>query len=277
MKLGWHGASSMFASLETDIAVCAQAGFSGLELWAGKIDVFLRTHPALALRDLLAENGVEPLGINSLEFIAFRGSDFDVVLDRCRAMSALARDIGCTMLVVVPSPTPRRDMPWREIVVEYVGVLRELGAIAADHGVRLAFEFLGFGWSTVRTPRGAWEIVRATDRPNVGVGFDAAHFYGGGGGNAEIALLDPAQIFTFHLDDLEDLPKEAITDANRLLPGRGILPLDSMCQCLSAIGYDGPCSVELFRPEYWQWQPLDLAMAARDAATRVLEPHFRLG
>jgi 2-keto-myo-inositol isomerase len=161
-------------------------------------------------------------------------------------------------------------------VAEYVGVLRDLGEIAADHGVRLAFEFLGFGWSTVRTPRGAWEIVRATDRPNVGLSFDAAHFYGGGGGLDEITLLDPAQIFTFHLDDLEDMPKEAITDANRLLPGRGSLPLDSICRCLSVIGYDGPCSVELFRPEYWQWQPLELAMAAREDAVRVLEPYFRL-
>jgi 2-keto-myo-inositol isomerase len=63
----------------------------------------------------------------------------------------------------------------------------------------------------VRTPRGDWEIVTETGRANVGVVLDAAHFYGGGGLLSEIDQLDPARILAFHLDDLEDVPKEDIT------------------------------------------------------------------
>jgi 2-keto-myo-inositol isomerase len=155
-----------------------------------------------------------------------------------------------------------------------VRVLRDLGEIAGEFGVRLSFEFLGFGWCSVRTPRAAGEIVRATGRANVGMTVDAAHFYGGGGLLDEIDALDPARIFAFHLDDLEDTPKEAITDATRVLPGLGVVPLDEICAQLQAIGYDGPCSVELFRPEYWGWDPHRLAVAAREAAVRVLQPHF---
>jgi 2-keto-myo-inositol isomerase len=43
---------------------------------------------------------------------------------------------------------------------------------------------------------------------------------------------------------------------------------------LKALGYDGDCSVELFRPEYWEWDPAELAVQARDAALKVLSPHF---
>jgi 2-keto-myo-inositol isomerase len=155
-------------------------------------------------------------------------------------------------------------------------VLRDLSDIAGGYDVQLAFEFLGFGWCSVRTPRAAYEIVCKTDRDNVGMTLDAAHFYGGGGLLSELDQLDPGRIYTFHLDDLEDTPKEAITDARRVLPGLGVVPLDDICARLERLGYDGPCSVELFRPEYWEWDPRQVALKAREAAVKVLSPHFRL-
>lgn len=59
-------------------------------------------------------------------------------------------------------------------------------------------------------------------------GGDFAHLWGGGLFD-EINQVDPVHIFSFHLDDLEDLPKEAITDAQRILPGQGVIPLDEIC------------------------------------------------
>lgn len=277
MKLGFHGATTMTSDLETDVAATAHAGYTALELWANKVDRFLADHSREDLKALLTEAGVDPLSFNSIEFIAFRSeAKYRDILARCGELSELAQFIGCPALVVVPSPTPDREMPWDEIVDEYVRVLRELSDISGQFGVQLAFEFLGFGWCSVRTPRGAWEIVRETDRDNVGLVIDAAHFYAGGGLLEEIDLLDPARIFAFHLDDLEDVPKEAITDARRLLPGLGVVPLDEICGRLEGIGYEGDCSIELFRPEYWELNPRDLAVKAREAATSILSPYFEL-
>ena len=90
----------------------------------------------------------------------------------------------------------------------------------------------------------------------------------------EIDKLDPKSIFIFHLDDVEDVPKEAITDAQRLMPGKGILPLTELCRRLKAIGFDGLASVELFRPEYWSWPAEEVAVTARRAALSVLSPHW---
>ncbi|MEJ5198065.1 MAG: sugar phosphate isomerase/epimerase [Anaerolineae bacterium] len=275
MLLAFHGATTMPQDLATDVAVAAAAGFRALEVWAAKVDRYLADHSPEELRGLFAAAGVRPITINSIEFIGFRPADeYAAIRARCRELSRIAQAIGCPTVVVVPSPTPDRNLPWADVVAEYVRVLRDLGDIAGEFGVRLSFEFLGFGWCSVRTPRAAAEIIAATDRANVGLTLDAAHFYAGGGLLSEIGRLDPARIFAFHLDDVEDGPKEAITDATRVLPGLGVVPLAEICAQLHAIGYDGPCSIELFRPEYWRWDPHELAARARTAAVRVLQSHF---
>lgn len=275
MKLGFHGATTITSDLETDVAASKAAGFKWLELWAAKLDKYLADHSVDELNALLRANGVAPMSINSIEFIAFRAlEEYAEIQARCKQLCELSREIGNPCVVVVPSPTPDRSLPWEAVVAEYVRVLRDLADIAAPYGVNLSFEFLGFGWCTVRTPRAAFEIVQKTDRPNVGMTVDCAHFYGGGGLLTELDALDPAHIFAFHLDDLEDTPKEAISDATRLLPGQGVIPLDEICAHMQANGYDGVCSIELFRPEYWAWDPHELARQARAAALAVLSPHF---
>jgi 2-keto-myo-inositol isomerase len=277
MRLGFHGATTMTSNLETDVAATAHAGFKALELWASKVDHYLTERSQEDLRALLADADVSPMSLNSLEFVSFRSlEEYAGIKARCRELCEIAQAINCPTVIVVPSPTPKRDTTWAEIVDEHVKVLRELGDIAAPYGVRLAFELLGFGWCTVRTPRGAWEIVQKTGRDNVGLVIDAAHFYGGGGLLSELDAIDPAYIFAFHVDDLEDVPKEDITDARRLLPGLGVVPLQDICARLRGIGYNDACSIELFRPEYWEWDPKELAVRARESAIKVLSPHFEV-
>jgi 2-keto-myo-inositol isomerase len=276
MQLAFHGATTMTCDLETDVAVTARAGFTALEVWAAKVARYLATHTLADLKGLFVNHGVTPLTLNSIEFIAFRGAEYAQIQARLRELGQIAQAIGCPTVVVVPSPLPDRAMAWADMVTEYVKVLRDLSGIARTYSVKLSFEFLGFGWCSVRTPRAAFEIIQKVDCDNVGLTVDAAHFYGGGGLMNELDQLDPGRIFAFHLDDLEDTPKEAITDGTRLLPGLGVVPLGDICARLKRIGYDGPCSIELFRPEYWNWDPQELAIKARAAALKVLSPHFQI-
>lgn len=276
MILGFHGATTMTASLETDIVVSQKAGFNGLEVWAEKAVQYLSTHTTDDLKALFTAHQILPLALDAIVFIGFRGDEYSQIQQQCLEWCSLARAIGCPTIVVVPSPTPHRETTWDEIVQEYSTVLLDLSSIAQPFGIRLAFEPLGFGWSSVRTPRGAWEIVQKTDRDNVGLVFDAAHFYGSGGLLNELDAIDAGRIFAFHLDDIEDVPKEAITDNSRIFPGEGILPLAEICAKLKAIGYDGHCSIELFRPEYWKMDPLEVALRSKAAAEKILMPYFSL-
>jgi 2-keto-myo-inositol isomerase len=276
MKLAFHGATTMTSDLDTDIAITANAGFKALEVWAAKMDTYLAGHSLADLNALFVNHGVMPLTFNSIEFIAFRGSEYANIQARLHELGRIAQAIGCPTIIVVPSPSPDRNLAWTNVMTEYVQVLRDLSDIARQYGIKLSFEFLGFGWCSVRTPRAAFEIIQKVERDNIGLTVDAAHFYTGGGLMSELDQLDPRRIFAFHLDDLEDTPKEAITDGTRILPGLGVIPLDEICARLKCIGYDGPCSIELFRPEYWKWDPQVLAIKARQAALKVLSPYFQI-
>jgi 2-keto-myo-inositol isomerase len=85
-----------------------------------------------------------------------------------------------------------------------------------------------------------------------------------------IDALDPKRLFIFHIDDAEDLPSDQLTDAHRLLPGLGILPLKDIVTAFRRIGYDANASVEIFRPEYWERDPFELAREAKKAMEMVL-------
>ena len=86
-----------------------------------------------------------------------------------------------------------------------------------------------------------------------------------------IDALDPKRLFIFHIDDAEDRPRDQLTDAHRLLPGLGILPLKEIIAALRRIGYDANASVEIFRPEYWERDPFELAREAKTAVAQLLD------
>jgi 2-keto-myo-inositol isomerase len=115
----------------------------------------------------------------------------------------------------------------------------------------------------------AAEIVRETARDNVGLVIDSFHFYAGGSKLQMIEKLDPNLIYIFHINDAENLPRAELEDRHRLLPGLGILPLREMMAAFRKIGYDGVASVEIFRPEYWERDPFELAREAKAAAERI--------
>ncbi len=177
MKLAFHGATTMTSDLETDVAVTAGAGFKALEVWTAKLDRYLAAHTLTDLNALFVDHGVLPLTLNSIEFIAFRGNEYAQIQERLHELGRIAQAIGCPTVVVVPSPLPDRNLTWADMMAEYVRVLRDLSDIASQYGIRLSFEFLGFGWCSVRTPRAAFEIIQKVDRDNLGLTFDAAHFY----------------------------------------------------------------------------------------------------
>ncbi|HEY0380086.1 MAG TPA: sugar phosphate isomerase/epimerase [Pyrinomonadaceae bacterium] len=270
MRLALNGATTMRADLAADVRAAAAAGFDCLEIWAAKLRKFLKSASAAELKSLLSEYGVEPYSINSIESITFRDQGGHArLLAECEELCRTASEINCPYIVVVPSPLPK-GKDWDDVLSESVFVLDELGRTAEGYGVSLAFEFLGQPRCSVRTLGQAAEIVNRLGRANVGLVLDSFHFYAGGSRLESIAALDPRKLFVFHINDAEDLPREELEDRHRLLPGLGILPLKEIVAGLKHIGYDGVTSVEIFRPEYWERDPTELAHDAREATRRVL-------
>jgi 2-keto-myo-inositol isomerase len=270
MKLVLNGATTMHADLETDIRAAAAAGFDMVELWAAKLRVYLKENTVQDLSDLLADCGLTAYSINSIEHITFRtDEDYRKIKAECEELSAVAGKIGCPYVVVVPGKLPE-GATHDQIVEESCRVLNELADIAEPHGVSLAFEFLGQTDCSVQTIDMCNEITEKIGRASVGNVLDTFHFYAGNSSYEAIAAMKPEKLFIFHINDAEDLPKEQLTDAHRLYPGLGILPLKEIKAALDGIGYDRMVSIEIFRPEYWEQDPFEVAVRAREATEGVL-------
>lgn len=261
----------MKADLVTDLRAARLAGFDFLEIWAAKLRTFLKTGSAAELRELFDESGVKPLSINSIEHITFRNADdYTRIKAECEELCSLAATLGCPYIVVVPGRLPEKTPSRSEIIAESVRVLTDLGTIAERHGVALAYEFLGQIDCSVQTLDLAAEIVGNVSRQNIGLVIDSFHFYAGGSTIEMIDNLDAGRLFIFHINDAEDRTREQLQDCHRLLPGLGVLPLQEMLQAFRRIGYDRVASVEIFRPEYWERDPYELAREARVAVENVL-------
>jgi 2-keto-myo-inositol isomerase len=112
--------------------------------------------------------------------------------------------------------------------------------------------------------------VEKVARPNVGLVLDTFHFFAGGSSLASIRQVNPEKIFIVHINDVERAPRRKMHDALRLYPGKGILPLAGILRALKAVGYAGGFSVEIFRPQYWNRPPLQVAREARKSAVAAL-------
>ena len=270
MKLALNGATTMHADLVTDIKAASAAGFDYLEIWARKLRHYLKTNTPADLKKLLEENNLQPYSINSIEHITFRTEeDYELIKAECGELSAVAGQIACPYIVVVPGKLPSGATE-AEIVAESVRVLNELADISEPYGVSLAFEFLGQTDCSVQTLDLAEKIVSEVNRPSVGVVIDSFHFYAGNSSFEAVDKLNPSKLFIFHINDAEDLPKEQLTDAQWLYPGTGILPLAELKSHFDKIGYDKMASIEIFRPEYWDQDPFEVAKQAKAATEKVL-------
>lgn len=270
MKLALNGATTMHADLETDFKAAKAAGFELVEIWAAKLRKYLGSNSIDDLKKLLGELELEPYSINSIEHITFRTEkDYEKIKAECEELSSIAGQIGCPYVVVVPGKLPEgHTKAW--IIGESVKVLNELADIAEKHSVSLAFEFLGQADCSVQTLDLCNEIVEKTGRKNIGNVIDTFHFYAGNSSFEAIDSMKPEKLFIFHINDAEDLPKEALTDAHRLYPGEGILPIKEIKRRFDRIGYNRMVSIEIFRPEYWNQDPYEVAKRAFDSTKATL-------
>jgi len=270
MKLGFNGATTMTSPFETDVRIAGEAGFDVLEITATKLDKFLQTHSIAESRKFIDAAKLKTHAINSIEKINFRdAAGRQEVLARTKEISEWCKALACPWIIAVPGPAPA-GATWGQIRDETIAALRAMNDIAAPLGVNLAFEFLGFGWCSVQTTAQVWEIVKATNLPTVGMVIDTCHFYAGNSTLDSIKAIDAKKLAVFHINDVEKMPKEKITDANRLFPGDGVIPLKDIIGAVRGIGFDGVASVEIFRPEYWQRDPLSVAKEAKEKSKRVL-------
>ena len=157
------------------------------------------------------------------------------------------------------SPTIVASPPRGKVDIAQAGArfakLYEIGKLA---GVKPSMEFLGFveGVHTLKT---AVAIAEASGVPNATVVPDIFHLVRGGGSIEDLLTISGKQMSIFHINDVPPMPAPLTqTDADRVLPGDGMVDLPRVIAIFRKIGYSGPLSLELFNRELWNQDPLEV-------------------
>jgi len=240
---------------EEDLKATADAGFRAIEISPQKLADFVEREPQGRAKALLDEYHLKAAGLCGYSLRAFSKSEASVQVVEQGIKFARAID---TNIILVYFDRPPADMPKDEASLAVVKRSKVLAQAAKEAGIRIALEPLG-RHPIVPGPEEALKIVKEVGSPALGIMMDTFHYFCSGVAPDEVKKIPSELLLIVHINDCEDLPREKLTDKNRLYPGEGIMPLEEYLAALGEINYQGYLSVELFREEYRRGGPGPLA------------------
>lgn len=266
MKACLSEATTLPCSFVDDVAHCADAGCTALEVWLPKLETHLEQHSAAETHQLIDKRGVT-LAAAAYQggLLLSQGEARQAHVDHFRRRLQMCQEFGIKTLLVVADHVER---PSAELLELAVPALAEAARWAAAFDVTLALEFRqGSVCTSLDT---ALALVHHCGEANVGVNLDVFHYYTGPSKFEDLAGLTLDRLAHVQLADLSGVPRELATDADRVLPGDGDFQLRPIIDRLRQIGYAGWISVELMNPTLWRANPQQVAEIAFTALRKMI-------
>ena len=256
------------------IDIAARTGYSAIELWTEELTGFEQSGRSLSeLRRILEDSGLAVASVITLsDWMQSRGFHKEAAFREARRRLGQAATVGAAHMVASPVPdAPHLDIPLA--AARYRELLEEGEAF----GVRPAMEFLGFQRNVFQLEQ-ALAIVRQADHPHGCLVLDPFHLYRGGSGFGGVPDLSSKTIAVCHFNDAPASPPQfEQTDADRVYPGDGILPLKAFLRDLDATGDGGYLSLELFNPRYWTRDLEEVARTGRGKTEALIRSASETG
>jgi 2-keto-myo-inositol isomerase len=257
-----NGATIMTTPTPRSLEIARETGYAGIEARTERLlDDAAEVRATAQLvrpREVFTLNGV------ALTVQADGRMNRRLIEDDLKPRLQICRDLGAPYLLAIPPRAPgletRRAIPGTRDALE-------LARDQADRmGIRIAFEFLGFGDCPINTPAIAAETVDGID--GVDLVLDSCHWHASGAQPLDSYPVD--RLALVHLNDAPAKPPREIEDADRLLPGEGVIELAELIRELTKAGYAGPWSLETFNPAYWREDPEAVARRGHVAIDALL-------
>jgi 2-keto-myo-inositol isomerase len=263
-------------SLITDLEACEKYGFDYIEIRADCLKTYLKTGTLEALSLWFKNHKLKPWAYNTLEFINARDEEGEKKLDKeIDFLITVNNAIGMKMINTVAS-FDAGYVSVAKIKEDSVRNLRRLADKIAPYGMSLSIEFCGLPGSSISQFGPAYDVVTSAGRPNIGITLDTFQFHAMDSHWEDLEKALGEKIFVFHLNDFEDLPIGSLQDQLRLWPGDGCLDQDKTFGILKKIGFDGICTVEAFRPSYYQLSHDDNVRTAKEKTVAVISKYYDL-
>ncbi|MFM0502085.1 sugar phosphate isomerase/epimerase family protein [Paraburkholderia caffeinilytica] len=189
----------------------------------------------------------------------------EILLRRLHTFLQHCEAFECANVTAVPALRETGDLA---VAAEEFASLCDL---ARPYGVRLCLEFMGTS-PQISTLASAAELVNMANRVNGGILIDTFLFHQGGSRVSDIQHIPVERIFNVQLADAKDKPLAQLDMlADRVFPGEGVAPVQTVVDALVACGYDGWWTVELFNPDYARAEPASIAARAAASAVGLFE------
>lgn len=259
------------ASIEDKVRIAAEAGFDAIEPWDGELRDFERDGGSLEdLGKRIADAGLfVPSVIGLWNAIPPTREAFDAGLPETRNRMRMAAAIGSQQIQTIPQP----QRPWPEFDLAWASArYRELIEIGVnDYDLVPAMVFVQFLPGCARLGQAA-AVALDADHPKARIIPDVFHMHIGDSGFSGLRQLQGDFIAIFQFNDAPASPAKAdLKDEHRVFPGDGILPLEQCIRDLRDIGFKRCVSLELYNPEYWKRDLLEVAKEGREKTLRVIE------
>jgi 2-keto-myo-inositol isomerase len=244
-------------TLAQEVEIVARAGYQGIEPWIRELDQHVQGGGSLVdLGKKIRDSGLTVVdAIGFFEWAVDDDARRNRALEEARRNMEMVRAIGGTRIAAPPTgATDQANLDLRKVAGRY----RALLEIGDGFGVTPIVEVWGFSKPISRLGEAALVAIES-GHPKAAILADVYHLHKGGSDFGGLHLLAPDSIPILHMNDYPDLPREKLTDADRVYPGDGVAPLAELFRTLRSRGFRTSLSLELFNRTYWIEDPLKVA------------------
>jgi sugar phosphate isomerase/epimerase len=257
--------------LDQIVELAAAAGYDAIEPWIDELEAYEAAGGDLTvLREKIRELGLSVEGaIGFFEWVVEDDARRATGLERARTDMERLRRLGGKRIAAPPFGAHEPGSPPLDLyaAAERYAALCDVGERV---GVVPLCEVWGFSANLNTLAEGVF-VAAHSGHPDACLLLDSYHLYKGGSPLGGLRFLHGDKLPLFHINDWPEIPREKITDADRIWPGDGVAPLVPLLRTLAEIGFGGYLSLELFHPGYWAMDPLEAARLGREKLQAVAE------
>src|SRR5215475_2099515 len=245
----------------------AAAGFRGVEIFESDLLSYNGT-PADVAREM------SDLGLRAITFQPFR--DFEGMpepqrqrtFDRAERKFDLMQELGCDSLLVCSNVSPDSVGGIDRSAADF----HELGERAAKRKLHVGFEALAWG-RHINDYRDAWEVVRRANHPAIGLVLDSFHTFARKTDLTPMRAIPGDRIFLVQLADAPWLEMDVLNWSRhfRCFPGQGDMPLLDFMGAVTATGYQGDLSLEIFNDQFRAGSPRSVAVDGQRSLVYLMD------
>jgi 4-hydroxyphenylpyruvate dioxygenase len=236
----------MGGGLEGKLAAAAKAGFRAVELFENDLTFF--NGKARDARQMASDLGLEIVALQPMR-------DFEAMPEpiRARNFERAARkfdvmhELGVRLLCLCSNVSEEAI----DDAARAAADLAELADRARQHGFAIGYEALAWG-RHVKDWTAAWDIVRAADRPNLGIVLDSFHACVRANPIAPMSAIPADRIALVQVADAPAIEMDPLSLSRhyRCYPGQGDYPIVDYLDAVTRAGYRGPVSLEIFNDQF---------------------------